>query len=125
MVLGALQFGIIGVLWAGVFGAVVWCGLSFRLMTTVIDVTISRQVAAVGRSLAAALVMSGAVTWARVSLFDQPVQEMTGLLVQAGILSSLGAVVYLAAHAGLWIAANRPQGIERQVSARLSALSPA
>jgi lipopolysaccharide exporter len=125
MVLGALQFGMIGVLWAGVFGAVVWCGLSFRLMAKVIHVSMVRQVAVVGRSLAAALVMSVVVTWARVSLSDDPVQGMTGLLVQAGILSSLGAVVYLAAHAGLWIAANRPQGIERQVSARFSALSPA
>jgi len=125
MVLGALQFGIVGVLWAGVFGAIVWCGLSFRLMTTVIDVTISRQVAAVGRSLVAALVMSGAVVWARGALFDDPAQGITGLLVQAALLSSIGAAVYFAAHAGLWISANRPQGIERLVSARFSALSQA
>tara|TARA_R110001592_G_scaffold203271_2_gene453033 strand:+ start:114 stop:1586 length:1473 start_codon:yes stop_codon:yes gene_type:complete len=125
MVLGALQFGMMGVLWAGVFGAIVWCGLSFRLMTTVIDVTISRQVAAVGRSLVAAFMMSGAVTWARGSLFDDPAQGITGLLVQAATLSSIGAAVYLVTHAGLWISANRPQGIERLVSARFSALSQA
>ena len=94
-------------------------------MAKVIHVSMVRQVSVVGRSLAAALVMSGAVTWARVSLFDAPVHDFAGLLIQAGILSSLGAVVYLAAHAGLWIAANRPQGIEHQVSARFSALSPA
>ncbi len=125
MVFGALQFGMVGVLWAGVFGAAIWCGLSFRLMTKVIHVSVLQQIAVVGRSLAAALVMSGAVTWARVSLFNDPAQGITGLLVQVGTLSSLGAVVYLSAHAGLWIAANRPQGIERQVLARLFAQSQA
>jgi PST family polysaccharide transporter len=120
MMLGALQFGMVGVLTAGAITAAVWCALSFRLIAAVIHVTLLQQVAAVARSLAAAIVMAGAVVWVRLNVFDDPGLEVSAVMGQASLLALLGAAVYFSAHIGLWMMASRPDGVERLILTRMS-----
>ena len=120
MVAAALMFGLVGVMWAGVVGALLWCGLSFRLMSKAIGASILQQISVVGRTLAAALAMTVAVIWLRSNLTDAPGQDVLAELLRGGSLALFGAGVFCATHLGLWIAASRPAGIEHMLLARFS-----
>lgn len=110
---GLMTHGLVGALCACAFTAFVWYLFSIRVIAGLTGITVWTQMSVVARSTLSALAMSAAVLAARATLFGQAGNEIVPMLLQAGALAAIGALVYIAVHLTLWQLTGRREGIEQ------------
>jgi lipopolysaccharide exporter len=111
-------FGLTGVILARIFTGLFGALVNMILVRRLIGVTVVRQLTANLRALIAVTIMAVGVT---VALRELPyATDHLMLIVEIGILVTLGAVIYCAATLALWLAMNRPSGPETEIVSLLS-----
>lgn len=119
LVFGLMTHGLIGALCACAFTAFVWYLFSIRVIAAITGIAVLSQVSVIARSTVSALAMSASVFAARTFLFAEPTQDILQMLMRAGTLASIGALVYVAVHFALWARSRRHEGIETMVMSAL------
>lgn len=109
VIIGLVAGGLIGVLLARVISGLAGMAINMALVQRLIGVSIARQLAANGRSLAAAAAMTAAIAALQQSGLDSRTWPAA---VTLGALLVAGALTYVAAMALLWRLAGRPAGPE-------------
>lgn len=113
LAIGLAANGMTGALWACGFTALVWYLFSVHVVSKLAGISIASQVRAVSRSTAAALVMCAVVVAARSTWLAGADESLGSMILHAGVLAALGAVVYFAAHLILWQLSGRREGVEQ------------
>lgn len=113
LLVGLFYGGLTGALWAGLAGGLVLWLLSMRLISSVLGVSVFRQVSAIGRSVVACAIMIAVVYFARGWIEDTQGMITARMLMQTAAVSFLGGVIYTTTHIASWFALGKPPGIER------------
>ena len=114
-VFGLLAGGLMGLLWARCATGLIGMAINMHLVTRLMAVPVLRQVTGNARTLAATAAMAAATHGAGQALTPGDAGTWPALLLQAGGMIATGALVYPAAMLGLWFAAGRPDGPERDM----------
>lgn len=105
--------GLIGALWAGIVGqAVLWL-LSLQLISSVLGVSVQRQLKTMGRSAMSCAAMVAVALPARALLLEPQEHVDARLLLNSAGIALAGAATYVSFHLGSWHLSGRPAGFER------------
>lgn len=108
---GAWYFGLLGAVIARSLGGLVIIWMTLVIARRFIQITVTRQIANIWRSLISVAVMVGGVELLKHSLVLAPDTLMQ--IAQLGLLVATGALLYAGTHLGLWVLAKRPDGAEQ------------
>jgi O-antigen/teichoic acid export membrane protein len=112
---GLLAGGLMGLLWARCATGLIGMVINMHLVTRLIAIPVLRQITGNARALAATAAMAAATFGAGQVLMPGDAGNWPALLLQATGMIVTGALVYPAAMFGLWFAAGRPDGPERDM----------
>ena len=112
LIFGAMKFGSVGTAWALVLAACVNFVMNFHFIRRELGVGIPEALQACKRPALAAFVMF--VVVAALEHIWPTETQIVPLILQAGVISIVGASTYFAVALGLWIWAGRPQSAEQK-----------
>lgn len=122
VVLGTMTFGLLGAVIARSFTATMQIFLNFKIVYDELKLGAFSQFRNCMRSLLAALGMTLGVLATKP--FFPPVSAINPDIAEIVMTSTLGATLYVATHAVLWMMSGRPDGPEHIVSGMLAYLIP-
>lgn len=110
---GMLLGGFMGIVYARALNGMIWIVISMHLVKRLTGLPCFEQLLANGRSLVSLAFMTGGILLLD-DYFGSDGNTLTLLFKIAGF-TAVGAVLYVTAHMGLWIAARRPPGPESEL----------
>ncbi len=110
VLLGTVQFGITGIIWARIISETITAVYCARLVKQLIGLAMFDQLSKCWRPLLSTLIMVVSLVFALQAIPSQHSPLGLGLLIAT--LSGVGGLTYFGALAALWIVAGRPAGPE-------------